>query len=74
MSFSDARIRSEIQQLKRELGKAKERERQTRQGCLDLVDAMREIVAGRENSTPTDAATAKELVDQAGILLAPNAE
>lgn len=72
MGYAEMRMQREVQQLKRDAQLAKNRERQTRQGCLDLLDAMKEIVTSLEGSNVTASAKAAELVAQAGACLAPD--
>jgi len=72
MGYSELRILRELQNLKREAKEARTQERQTRQGCLDLVAALEEFMANRALEGADAAATARftELVGQARTLLA----
>ena len=71
MGYAEIRIQREVQQLRRELKEAKARDEQTRAGCLDLVQALRAIVASRGGSEAAEFAQVTELVEQAGRLFDP---
>ena len=72
MAYSEMRLRREVQQLRRELNSAKDRERRTREGCMDLVHALARIVSSPGGSGAEEAPTASDLVERAGLLLAPD--
>ena len=74
MGYAEARLQREVQQLKRDAQMARNRERQTRQGCMDLVQALREIVASLAGSGAITPARAAELVEHAGVFLAPDSD
>jgi hypothetical protein len=71
MSYSELRILREIQQVKRETKEARTQERQTRQGCLDLVHALEEFRTNLDGVGAPASARYTELVDQARSLLEP---
>jgi len=73
MAYTDVRMQREIHQLRSEVRGAKAREAQTRQGCLGVVQAMLELVTRMEASGMPDASGLNELLEQAGILFAPDA-
>jgi hypothetical protein len=72
MGFAELRIQRELQQLRREVKEAKNQELQTRQGCLDLVQALEEFVTNLEESEAPASARVSELVGKARVLLAPD--
>ena len=74
MGYAETRLLGDVQRLKRDLAKSQERERQTREGCMDLLQAVRNIVPGAEDSSTAATATTRALVDRAAALLAPDAE
>jgi len=71
MGYSEIRIQREIQQLRREVKEARTQEKQTRQGCLDLVHALEEFVTSLAGSSAPASAKVTELVNQARVLLTP---
>jgi hypothetical protein len=75
MGYTELRILRELQNLKREAKEARTQERQTRQGCLDLVRALEEFMTNlaAEGRAPTSARI-DELLGQARMLLAPAPE
>jgi hypothetical protein len=74
MGYAETRLLGDVQRLKRELLKSTERERQTRQGCMDLVQAMRSLLSCADDSNAAATATTRALVDEAEDLLSPDAE
>jgi len=73
MGYTEVRLQREIHQLRNEMRGAKAREAQTRQGCLDLVHALTELVTSLEASGMPTASRFNDLLGQAGGLLAPDA-
>jgi hypothetical protein len=71
MGYTEIRVQRELQRLRREVKETRTQERQTRQGCLDLVHALEEFVTSLEESNAPVPARVTELVGQAGVLLAP---
>ena len=71
MGYPTIRIQRELQQLRREVKEARTQERQTRQGCLDLLHAVEAFVTSRGGSNATASARFTELANQASALLAP---
>ena len=74
MGYAETRMLNRVQQLERSLQKAKARERQTRQACLDIANALLEIMASAAGTNTPVPASATELARGAGLLLAPDAE
>jgi len=74
MGYAETRLQREIQQLKRQFVKTKEREQQTRQGCMELARAFKEMAASVENSATPASPRTSELLAQAGVLLAPDGD
>lgn len=71
MGYAESRIQRELQQLKREIKETKTQEKQTRQGCMDLVHALEEFVTNLEGSSAPASARVTELVGQARDLFTP---
>jgi hypothetical protein len=71
MGYAEIRVQRELKQLKREVKEARAQERQTRQGCLELVHALEEYVRSLEGSNAPAPARVAELLSAAGVLLAP---
>lgn len=73
MGYAEQRVLREVQQLKAELRRTRERERQTRQGCLDLARALQELMTSFATAGAAACPGASELVAHAGTLFAPDA-
>jgi hypothetical protein len=71
MGYAEIRIQREIRQLRREVKETRTQESQTRLGCLDLVNALDELVTSLGGSDAPASARFTELVGQARLLLAP---
>jgi hypothetical protein len=71
MGYAELRIQRELRDLRRDVTETRAQERQTRQGCLDLVLALEEFVTSLEGSKAPASARVTELVSQARVLLAP---
>ena len=67
MGYAETRMKQDILQMKRALADAKDREQQTRRGCVELAEAMRQMILGSQSLAFPGTPRAQELIDLAGV-------
>lgn len=71
MGYTEVRLQREIQQLRKEVRETRTQEKQTRQGCLELLHAMQAFVTSLEGADLPARARFAELVTLAEARLTP---